>query len=155
MTIVNPQITDAMAPQVNAREAIENALARAAADAVTAQQQFYVLAQAATTQSVAAMLSLDTSATAAEVKAGVDKAAAAVMLHARAASDETASSHGDEVAYLSGIAREMNALGEAFCRNLMRVVQIAATSACLTAAIARPDQFDSYRPILEAINNLV
>jgi hypothetical protein len=155
MTIVNPQITDTVSSPVTAEEAIENALAKAAADAVAAQQQFYVLAQAATTQAVAAMLSIDTSATAVEVKADVDKAADAVRAHAPAASDAGASSHGGEVARLSGIAGEMNALGEAFCGNLMRVVQIAATSACMTAAIARPEHFASYQPILEAIKNLV
>jgi len=152
MTIVNPQITDVVSSPVNAGEAIEHALARAAADAVAAQQQFYVLAQAATTQSVAAMLSIDTAATAVEVKKDVSEAAAAVRAHAPATIDIKASSHGGaEAAGVSSVAREMTALGEAFCQNLMRVVQIAATSACTTAMIARPDKFDTYLPILEAI----
>lgn len=157
MTVVNPQITDVVSSPINAGEAIEHALAKAAADAVAAQQQFYVLAQAATTQSVATMLSIDTSATAIEVKKDVSEAAAAVRAHGPATIDIKASSHGGaaEVAGVSSVAREMTALGEAFCQNLMRVVQIAATSACTTAMIARPDKFDTYLPILEAIKKLV
>jgi hypothetical protein len=157
MTVVNPQITDVVSSSASVREAIEHALVKAAADAVAAQQQFYVLAQAATTQSVATMLSIDSSATAVQVKADLHNlhdAAAAVKSHAPNAGDEIAPSHG-EVVRGSGVAPEMNALGEVYCRNLMRVVQIAATSACTTAMIARPEKFDTYLPILEAIKKFV
>lgn len=152
MTVVNPQITDAVSSPV---EAMEWAHAKAAADAVTAQQQFYVIAQAATTQSVTTMLSFDVSATAAEVKKDLHEAAAAVRAHAPAASGDQTQSHGDDAPRLSGLAHEMNALGEAYCANLMRIVQIAAVSACTTAMIARPEKADAYLLILEAIKKFV
>lgn len=155
MTIVNPQITDSVVPPSMPSVRFDDALARAANDAVTAQQQFYVLAQAAATQSVAAMLSIDTSATAVQVKKDLDDATTAVLTSGSTVSADAASPLGDEVVRTSAIAREMNALGEAYCRNLMRVVQLAATSACATAMIARPEQFDHYAPILEAIKGLV
>ena len=151
---VNPQITDAVSSPGNVVEEIDYAHAKAAADAVAAQQQFYVLAQAATTQSVTAMLSIDTSATAVEVKKDLADAVAAVQSHAPAAAGEVPA-EDDEMDRLGGIARDMNALGEAYCRNLMRVVQIAATSACLTAMIAEPDEVHRYRQVLEAIKSLV
>lgn len=77
-TAVNSQITDAViqanvkvlgdAPAVamgNLFQATSQALANAAHNATTAQQQTNVTAQAATTQGVATLLSLDTAATAA------------------------------------------------------------------------------------------
>jgi Killing trait len=73
-TTVNPQITDAVtqtdtkvvgdAPAVamgNLFVATSQALSNAAHNATTAQQQTYVTAQAATTQGVATLLSLDTT----------------------------------------------------------------------------------------------
>jgi len=162
MTVVNAQITDAVAPSSASEsspktfvEALEAALARAAADAVAAQQQFYVLAQAATTQGVAAMLSIDTAATAEQVKSRTEEAAASVRSAPAEEDEAVAAGPAQEVIRGSAIAREMNALGEAFCRNLMRVVQIAATSACLTAMIAEPDEERRYRQVLEAIKSLV
>ena len=74
-TAVNSQITDAVT-QANAKAlgaapamamgqlfvAISQALANAAHNASSAQQQMYVTAQAATTQGVAMLYSLDTAA---------------------------------------------------------------------------------------------
>ena len=75
-TTVNPQITDAVtqanvkvvgdAPAVamgNLFMATSQALSNAAHNATTAQQQSFVTAQAATTQGVATLLSIDTAAT--------------------------------------------------------------------------------------------
>jgi hypothetical protein len=159
MTIVNPQITDTVAPpslpSAQFDGVLEQALARAANDAVAAQQQFYILAQAATTQSVATMLSIDTAATSLQVQKDLDGATAALRSRGAATSVEDLSVQGDDVIRASSVAHEMNALGETYCRNLMRVVQIVATSVCATAMVARPEQFDLYAPILEAIKKLV
>jgi len=156
MTVVNSQITDAVAPaSVSADESQEQAIGQATRDAIVAQQQFYILAQAATTQGIASMYSIDTAATADAVQKQVMHTADAVkaaapeaMLHARDFAEP-------QRAGASDIAREMDALGEAFCRNLMRVVQIAATSASMTAVIAQPDKIESYQRILEIIKQIV
>lgn len=156
MTVVNSQITDAVAPaSVSAGESQEQAIGQAVRDAIVAQQQFYILAQAATTQGIASMYSIDTAATAEAVQKQVMQTADAVkaaapeaMLHARDFADPQPAGAGD-------VAREMDALGEAFCRNLMRVVQIAATSASMTAMIAQPDKIESYQRILEIIKQIV
>jgi hypothetical protein len=152
MTIVNSQITDAVAPTAGSADESQEQATR---DAIAAQQQFYILAQAATTQGIAAMYSIDTAATADAVQKQVMNTADAVktaapeaMLHARDFAKP-------QRAGASDIAREMDALGEAFCRNLMRVVQIAATSASMTAMIAQPDKIESYQRILEIIKQIV
>ena len=80
-TSVNSQITDSVtqantevlgtAPAVamgNLYQATAQALANAAHNATVAQQQLYVMAQAATTMGVSLLLSLDTAATGAATK---------------------------------------------------------------------------------------
>ena len=80
-TAVNDQITDSVtqantkvlgdAPAVavgNLYQATAQALANAAHNATMAQQQMYVTAQAATTQGVALLYSLDTASTGIAVK---------------------------------------------------------------------------------------
>ena len=44
--------------------------------------------------------------------------------------------------------------GEATYHNLLRTLQIAATSACLTAMVAQPEKGASYEEVLAAIKRM-
>lgn len=73
---------------------------------------------------------------------------------------EGAAGSADEVAYgmrvtMSAVASSLAALGAASANHLLQVLQIAATSACLTAMIAQPEKAGDYEELLAAIRRLV
>jgi len=66
----------------------------------------------------------------------------------------------DDVAYamratMNAVAASIDALGAAAENNMLRILQIAATSACLTAMIAQPEKASSYEEVLAAIKRIV
>jgi hypothetical protein len=53
------------------------------------------------------------------------------------------------------VAASLDSMGKTTCDNLLRVLQLAATTACLTAMIANPDKASSYEDVLDAIKGIV
>lgn len=178
MTVVNPQITDSVtqpnikvlgeAPAVamgNLYQATAQALGNAAHNAAAAQQQIFITAQAATTQAIATMLSIDTAATArtvADTKSFVatpDVASSPdVTIPIRELAESRAGSAA-EVAYgmhatMDAFSASLESIGAAVTSELLRVLQIAATSACLTAMIAEPEKASNYEEVLAAIKKI-
>jgi hypothetical protein len=178
---VNPQITDSItqtnvkvlgdAPAIamgNLYQATSQALANAAHNATTNQQQINITAQAATVQGIAALYSLDTAATADRIKGEVTEAASAIQAAATPTPDLLApirqlvqgtSGSADEIAYgmrvtMGAVASSLEALSAASTGQLIRILQIAATSACLTAMIAQPEKASGYEEVLAAIRSL-
>lgn len=184
---VNSQITDAIteanvkvlgdAPAIamgNLYQATAQALANAAHNATTAQQQSYITMQAATTMGVATLYSIDAAASAEATQQRVSDASrsiqAAIPPQSLATSDEIrmpirrlaegTSGVADDVAYamrvtMNAVAASMDAVGAATANTLMHVLQIAATSACLTAMIAHPEKASDYEEVLAAIKRIV
>ena len=171
MTVVNPQITDSVT-QANVKvlgeapamamgvlyQTVSQSLGMAMQNAVYAQQQMNVTAQAATTQGIAQMYSIDAAASAEathkvlkESAAAVEAAAPPVTLPAHAQADDMA--YGTR-AMADAFAASLQAIGEATTHNLVRILQIAATSACVTAMIANPDKAASYDEVLAAIRKI-
>jgi hypothetical protein len=173
MTVVNPQITDAVT-QANVKAlgeapamamgAIYQTLAQSVGlamhNAVAAQQQMNTIAQAATVQGIATLYSLDTAATAEGVQKILKDSTAAVKA-ALPAVDMSVHrvAQPDDVAYgtralADAFAASLHAIGEATTHNLLRILQIAATSACITAMIAQPEKTASYEDVLAAIKKI-
>lgn len=180
---VSSQVTDAVtqtntkihgsAPAAsldNLYMATAQALCNAAHDAVAGQQQNAVLMQAATTQAVMQLLSIDSAAKAAAT--GQDSsggphapvAAVSAAAVARIKQDvELPNKPGfDHIGPWSQVVRDiMKAEADALL-DLQRVsqeagmamVKQAATAAVLVQLIKAPDQLESYRKILELIEAL-
>jgi hypothetical protein len=181
---VDPQITDAVT-QTNVQtpggalaislshlyQGATQALINAAHNAVNSQQQSNVLMQAATTQAVMQLLSMDSAGGATPLDE--DKASALPQtLVATTAPDalahieqviESATKHGlDSAGSWSHAARDiMNTVAGAL-RELQRVsqengmamVKQAAIAAVLVHMIKAPDHLEQYQKILELIGDL-
>lgn len=169
---VNPQITDSVtqanvkvlgeAPAM-AMSTLYQTLAQSTAEmmqnAVYAQQQMYVIAQAATAQGITMLYASATTAGAEATQKALKESAAAVE---GAVAPVTLSTHGqpDDVAYgtraiADAFAASLHATGEATTHNLLRILQIAATSACVTAMIAQPEKAASFEEVLASIKKIV
>ncbi|MFC4763517.1 RebB family R body protein [Dyella koreensis] len=183
-TQVNPQVTDAVvqtnpstpggAPTISLNQiymATAQALMNAAHNAVNSQQQSFVLMQAATTQAVMQLLSIDGAGKAAPLDASNASGVTAAQV---ATASPDASAHIERVSELpnklgldnagpwSHAVREiMNTLASAL-RELqsaaqetdMAMVKQAAIAAVLTRMIKAPDQREPYQKILELIEGL-
>jgi Killing trait len=172
MTTVNPQITDSMT-QANAKvlgeapalamgslyQTMAHSVGLAMQNAVNAQQNMNITAQAATVQGIATMYSVDT-ASAEAVHKNVRESVTAVESAMPPATMALPHIEGpDDVAYgvramTDAFAASLEALSEATCHSLLRILQIAATSACMTAMIAQPDKAASYEEVLAAIKKI-
>lgn len=186
-TPVNDQITDAVT-QANPQDVSEAAavamgtiyqsMAHATGilyeNAVAAQQQQNTLAQAATTQGIMQIYSLDTTAGAgdAELLPGQVRQNLAALENARTAADSlqlvdavklnlrsVLDSAGDFSFGVRSAAEAMQAtldeIGTTAHQDAMRTLQLAATAACLRAMIADPGQADAYARVLNEIRGLV
>lgn len=196
-TAVNSQITDAVT-QTNVKVVAEapayamatvyQSLAHSVGllfeNAVATQQQQNILAQAATTQGIMQIYSLDTIATAtgvakedgvlgptqsaaAALKAALPPAAAVtsaggissqIEQAVKLALDSTLQHSGD-VAYgvraaAGALAAALESTNRASQQNLLEMIKNAATTACLTAMIALPDKAAAYEDILDTIRKL-
>lgn len=183
-TQVDPQITDAVtqtnpfipggAPTTSLNQlymATAQALVNAAHNAVNSQQQSFMLMQAATTQAVMQLLSIDGAGKAAPLDAsnasGVPTVPVATASPDAAAhierEKELPNKFGlDNAGSWSHAVREiMNTLAGAL-RELqsvaqetdMAMVKQAAIAAVLTRMIKAPDQREQYQKILELIEGL-
>ena len=192
---VNDQITDAVT-QSNVKAVSEapayamgtiyQALAHSTGilfeNAVNNQQQQNILAQAATTQGIMQIYSLDTAATAAAAAKvdgllGSARTAAGAVQSALPPTVAQASGvdrqieqavklaldanlhHGGDVAYGvraagDALAAVLERINRANQQNLLETSKLAATTACLTAMIALPDKAGAYEEILDAIRTL-
>lgn len=171
---VNPQITDSVT-QANANIQVEtpaqdiailhqtfaHSVAIAIQNAVVTLQQANVIAQAATAQGVATILSIDTAATANAVKdladatARIETAMPAAQVEVPQLTPGGSSDLASEArALATALAFSLDALGRATMQNLTRIVQLAATTTCLSAMVALPDKAAAYEQILVNIQNL-
>jgi hypothetical protein len=192
-TSVNSQITDAVtqantkvlgdAPAIamgNLFIATSQALSNAAHNAAMAQQNSTTISQAATTQAVATLLSIDTAppatgiaampithVQAAAVGGAVPEAAANAAPDEAQAQLEQALEFADKLVFDSAApwanaAHEiMKALAEALHdlqhmnqETNMAIVKQAALASTLSRMILVPDQFDQYQKIIELIKTL-
>jgi Killing trait len=169
---VNAQITDSVT-QANTKvlgeapamamgtlyQTMSQAVGLAMQNAVQAQQNMNIAAQAATVQGIATMYSIDT-ASAEAVHKNVRESATAVEAAMPPATVALPHIEGaNDVAYgaramADAFAASLHAISEATCHNLLRILQIAATSACVTAMIAQPDKAASYEEVLAAIRKI-
>ena len=194
---VNPQITDAVtqsnvkvvgeAPAM-AMGMIYQSIAQATGilfqNAVAAQQQQAIAAQAATNQGIMQIYSVDT-ASAAGATAGIDAPPhQALLLRAQQATDaarvsspsaydgiapqieaavkllnETALGNASEFAYAvrangDAVAASLQAIDKAYHDGLMRTVKIAATAACMEGMLRNPEKAEDYKQVLLAIQHL-
>jgi hypothetical protein len=193
-TAVNDQITDAVT-QTNVKvlaeapamamgsiyQSIAHATGILFENAVYAQQQQNVIAQAATTQGVMHIYSIDTTAAgnaATKVAispeallANVEQASAAAKATASAEAStqlEAATKMADQAtlenaadfahalhACADGMAAALEVAGQAAFNNQMRTLQLAGTAACVEAMLRNPDKADAYATVLHAIKDLV
>ncbi|MGZ5444891.1 MAG: RebB family R body protein [Thermoanaerobaculia bacterium] len=173
MTVVNPQITDSVtqtnvkvlgdAPAMamgNLYQTMAHSIGLAMENAAAAQQQINITAQAATVQGIAMLYSLDAAASAEALHKNLQTSAAAVEAAMRSPQPSVKNiAEPADVAYgmraaADAFAASIHAIGDATCRSLLHVLQIAATSACVTAMIAQPDKAASYEDVLAAIRKI-
>ena len=184
-TGVNPQITDAVT-QANTRgtatagnapamalgylyQATANALSVAAHTAVVSQQQQDILAQAATTQGIMQIYSLDTATTGVATEHPLEQpsAAAAVALHEISAPVTQLSvlpnAHGIDNAepwchaaleLMGTVASTLTAFQKVTEEGGMAGMRQAATASVLIHMIKSPDQLEQYQKILKVIEEL-
>lgn len=145
----------------NLYQSVAYSVGLAMENAVAAQQQYNATAQAATAQGIAMLYSLDSAATAEAVQKNLQESAAAVKA-AMPAIDIPAprATQADDVAYgaravADAFAASLIAIGDATTHELLRVLQIAATAACVAAMIAQPEKAASYEDVLAAIKKIV
>ena len=192
-TVVNPQITDAVT-QANVKvlgeapamamgsiyQSVSHALALLYQDAVTGQQQLQITAQAALTQGVMLLYSLDTAS-----DAGPQRVESAMNDTAQALNDAAATKNAQLAGEVSGQVKDavnfaqdkvLGAIGDfaygqracsdAFVAALvqvgaaqhkqrMQVLQEAASAVCLSAMLKSPEQAEAYAELLERIKRLV
>ena len=174
-TAVNNQITDSV--QVNGAQAsngaldnlyqaVAQALANAAQNAVTVQQQGAVTAQAATTMIVSRLLSADNPAGAPEAKpqAAPETAAltditaraiAQAVEEANALTEEGAGDWARAVREVMGAAaaslRELQAVAQ---QGNLAVVKQTAIAMALERMIQAPEQLEQYQKVIEVIEGL-
>jgi hypothetical protein len=153
-------------------QAVAHALGEAVQIAVNNQQQSYVVAQAATTQGVMQLLSIDTASSA--VPSDGDKTSAvAHALAATTAPDPVAGTIAQAIESASKLGLDnagpwseavriiMSTVAVALCElqkvsqdNNMAMIKQAAIAAVLIAMIKAPDQLEQYQKILGLIQGL-
>ncbi len=151
-------------------------------NAVAAQQQQNMVALAATNQGIMQIYSVDTVAgTGASNNAPSPEALNAQVLQASAdlktaaspqlsvnpqieaaikLANESALENASAFAYglranSDAMASALRETGEATQRNLMRILQTAATAACLEGMLRHPEKAEDYRKVLKTIKDLV
>lgn len=170
MTVVNPQITDAVAPETlqqgnvamaNLYLQYSQAVSLAAHNAASAQAQGYVTMQAATAAGIATLYALDSASTGEATKKIYSDATRAVheATPATAAPALPSSKVSDDFPYAMrtcgvAYAAALDAMSAALSRNCQRALEIAATAACFAAMVANPDKTDQYNEVLKAIRTL-
>jgi hypothetical protein len=187
MTVVNPQITDSVtqantkvvgdAPSIaigSLYQQTAQALANAAHNATTAQQQNYATLQASTTQGVMTIYSIDeettgvtasmeqlrqlfsrTVATVEPPPAAELTASAGVQQLIDELSHETADVGYHVRSLMSAFAASLDALSIANSRQQLRTLQNAAIAVCLKAMLEQPDKAREFEHTLEIIKKVV
>lgn len=181
---VNPQITDAVT-QTNVKVLAEapalalgsiyQSLAHSTGilfeNAVNAQQQQNILGQAATTQGIMQIYSMDAVADAVDIARmlGTSDAAVTDLRKVSAVNSQITEAvrftldsnllHSGDVAY--GARAAADALGAAIERvnranyeARLQLIKQAATTACLAAMVRNPDKADAYAAVLETVKQL-
>jgi Killing trait len=153
-------------------QAVANALGEAVQNAVNTQQQSYILAQAATTQGVMQLLSIDTASS--TVSPNGDKTSAAAQALAAttapepvAGAIEQAIESGSKLGLdnagpwseavrimMSTVVFALRELQKVSQDNNMAMIKQAAVAAVLIAMIKAPDQLEQYEKILAMIQGL-
>jgi hypothetical protein len=183
---VNSQITDSVtqvntnvladAPPMqmaNLYQATSQAVANAAHNATSSQQQSYVTSLASTVQGVMALYSIDESSSGSngmaawkilnESAAAVESAAAPTELTAspdvQRLIDELSHETGDAGYHvrslMSAFAASLDALSIANSRQQLRILQNAAIAVCMKAMIEQPDKARQFEETLEIIKKVV
>ncbi|EKE67528.1 RebB family R body protein [Gallaecimonas xiamenensis] len=182
-TSVNTQITDTVsqsnvkviadAPAVavaNIYQAMAHAIGLSFENAVNAQNQQAVVSQAATTQGVIQIYSLDTATSAEGVKemlgTSADRVQAAslggvntqIMDAIQQSLRAVVDSAGDVSFAVRSAAEAMqttlNDISAANYRGALHTLQLAATATCLRLMLADPTQADAYAKVLEEVRSL-
>lgn len=165
----------------NLYQATAQALSNAAHNATTAQQQSYITAQASTTMGVTTLYSLDTASTGVATQDILSKKETPELLQTQVngavaalnASMPTTTSFAvdspsgpDEVlrlheAFAEAVRSTMGAFADSLDRlncvaytQLLDIIKLAGTTACLTAMIKSPEKTEEYQRILEIIKDL-
>jgi hypothetical protein len=148
----------------NLYQELAQATANAAHNATNAQQQAYIVAQAATTMGVSMIYSNDTAATGEAINKIFKDSTAELQRVAQAATAEVAapsavSGAPGDIAYgmravMDAFAASLEALGEPIYHGMLHVLQLAATASCLAAMIAQPDKASSFEEVLAAIRRM-
>jgi Killing trait len=194
-TVVNPQITDAVT-QSNVKvlgeapamaigslyQTIANSVGMALANAVYAQQQANVIAQAAAAQGVMLLYSLDATAAAAATPSAID--AASIEQHALQSSaalknagesaqsalqpqieaavkfaNDSALENAGRFAYALRNTAEAAATGlsdiaRVNLQQCMGILQTAATAMCLQAMLRHPEKAEDYERVMRTIREM-
>jgi Killing trait len=152
-------------------------------NAIAAQQQQNILAIAATNQGIMQLYALNTTAAAGAIdvapraealNAHIAQASADLKATATAMpfsvnpqieaavklANESALENASAFAYAlransDAMAACLRDTGEATQRNLMRILQTAATAACLEGMLQHPQNVDDYQKVMETIKRLV
>lgn len=171
---VNPQITDAVS-QANAAilggapsvamgsflQSAEQSTSIAMRNAVTAQQQSFVTAQAVATMGASKILNAD--ATADAVAADLSKARARLADVVKQHEGEAmkvldvavpAGGISDASPLVEAFAASLDRLGDSTYRGLLHVLQLAATAAALEGLVRSPDKVEQYERVLEVVRKL-
>ena len=152
--------------------AVAHALGEAVQNAVNTQQQSYILAQAATTQGVMQLLSIDTASSTVAPNGGKTSAAAQALAATTAPEPvsgtieraiESANNFGLDNAgpwseavrvMMSTVVIALRELQKVSQDNNMAMIKQAAIAAVLIAMIKAPDQLEQYEKILAMIQGL-
>lgn len=180
---VNPQITDSIT-EVNTKvlgdapamamgslfQATAQALANAAHNATSSQQQSYITAQASTVQGVMLLYSIDAASSGLATWKIFDESAAAVQTAATPTeltaspdvqrltdelSHETADIGYHVRSLMSAFAASLDALSIANARQQLRILQNAAIAVCIKAMIEQPDKVRELEETLQIIKKVV
>jgi hypothetical protein len=151
-------------------QATAQALANAAHNATSSQQQSYITMQASTVQGVMTLYSVDTASSGLatwkvfdESAAAVQSAAAPVELVASPdiqrlideLSHETADVGYHVRSLMSAFAASLDALSIANSRQQLRILQNAAIAVCMKAMIEQPDKARDFEEALQIIKKVV
>lgn len=154
----------------NLFQATSQALANAAHNATSSQQQSYLTMQASTAQGLMTIYSIDTASSGLatwkifdESAAAVQSAVAPVELAASPdvqrlideLSHETADVGYHMRSLMSAFAASLDALSIANSRQQLRILQNAAIAVCMKAMIDQPDKAHDFEEALQIIKKVV
>ena len=154
----------------NLFQATSQALANAAHNATSAQQQGNITMQASTAQGVMTLYNIDT-ASSGPVPLKIFEASAAAVQSAAAPTELAASTDVqrliDELSHetadvgyhmrslMSAFAASLDALSIANARQQLRILQNAAIAVCMKAMIEQPDKARDFEEALQIIKKVV